>query len=130
MATEFSADAQFNSLQVKSSEKPQLTEKFVVRFPPDLRRKIHQVANRCMRSVNKEILVRLEHSLMLFPSVPVFIENENEQQLMEKHSEFLEQASPESELVLNQKLKEVMSGLNFKQKASLLRFLQSLNTLS
>ncbi len=110
----------------KPSKKLLLTEKFVVRFPPDLRLKIHQVANRCKRSVNKEINARLEHSIIYFPSVPVFPERELLISGVEKGLELFEQATPELEVMLNHKLKQVLAELDFKQKASLLRFLQSI----
>lgn len=103
-----------------------LTEKFVVRFPPELRHKIHQVANRCKRSVNKEILARLEHSLMYFPTVPSYLNNEFVRSDIEKSVDIIAEPSPEAEVIVNHKLKEVLSSLDFKQKVSLLRFLLSI----
>lgn len=103
-----------------------LTEKFVVRFPPELRHKIHQVANRCKRSVNKEILARLEHSVIYFPTVPSYLNNEFVRSDIEKSVDFITEPSPEAEIIVTHKLKEVLGVLDFNQKVSLLRFLQNI----
>ena len=110
----------------KPSKKLLLTEKFVVRFPPEMRLKIHQFANRCKRSVNKEILVRLEHSMTYFPTVPILQDKELSLVGAEKSMELFDIESPEIEVMLNHKLKQVLSELDFRQKVNLLRFLQSL----
>ncbi len=44
-------------------------EKFVVRFPEGMRSQIHKAANREGRSMNKEIIARLEHSLVNFETI-------------------------------------------------------------
>ena len=108
---------------------PLLTEKFVVRFPPLMRHEIHVVANRCKRSMNKEILARLEHSLLNFPTVPSAFSESGAKQNLEKQSQLLDHASPEAEVMLNFKLKEMLGKLGFNQKVCLLRLLQSVESL-
>lgn len=44
------------------------TEKFVVRFPNGMRTDIFHAATRCHRSMNAEIIARLQHSLSNWPA--------------------------------------------------------------
>jgi hypothetical protein len=112
-----------------NKRKPRLTEKFVVRFPPLMRKEIHSVANRCKRSVNKEILARLEHSLVNFPTVPTAFNDNGAQLKIEQQAQILEHSSPEAEVILNFKLREMLGKLSFKQKVCFLKLLQSLQAV-
>jgi Arc-like DNA binding domain len=44
-------------------------ERFVVRFPPSLRRRIDEAARFYRRSINAEIIMRLDHSLNGLPNL-------------------------------------------------------------
>ena len=46
-----------------------LTDKFVVRFPKGMRDRIAEAAKFYRRSMNSEILMRLEHSLNTLPNI-------------------------------------------------------------
>lgn len=103
-----------------------LVDKFVVRFPPGMRHQIHKVANRCKRSMNKEILARLEHSLAHFPSVP----GTSKKELLETENidlrDIIEHESPESEIIINHRLRHKLGELSFSKRAALLKFLNTL----
>ena len=103
-----------------------LVDKFVVRFPPGMRHQIHSVANRCKRSMNKEILARLEHSLVHFPTVP----STTKKELLESEhfdaEEIVEYESPEAEIIINHRLRHKLGELSFSKRAALLKFLNTL----
>ena len=47
----------------------QTWERFVLRFPPPLRRRVDEAAKYYRRSVNAEIIMRLDHSLNGIPKL-------------------------------------------------------------
>jgi len=47
------------------------TDKFVVRFPRSLRRRVEEVARFYRRSINSEIILRLDHSLNGLPNLAI-----------------------------------------------------------
>jgi hypothetical protein len=47
----------------------ELTERFVVRFPPWLRKRVEESAKFYRRSINSEIILRLDHSLNGLPNL-------------------------------------------------------------
>lgn len=70
-------------------------DKFVVRLPEGMRDRIAEVAKQHHRSMNSEIIARLEHSLLDLPSLP---EQPSRQALNEQRLEDLNH--PERELLL------------------------------
>lgn len=70
-------------------------DKFVVRLPEGMRDRIAEVAKQHHRSMNSEIIARLEHSLLDLPSLP---EYPSRQTLGEQRVEELNQ--PERELLM------------------------------
>jgi hypothetical protein len=47
----------------------ELTERFVVRFPRRLRQRVEESARFYRRSINSEIILRLDHSLRALPDM-------------------------------------------------------------
>ena len=70
-------------------------DKFVVRLPEGMRDRIAEVAKQHHRSMNSEIIARLEHSLLDLPTLPDF---PSRQTLNDQRVEELNQ--PERELLL------------------------------
>jgi len=70
-------------------------DKFVVRLPEGMRDRIAEVAKQHHRSMNSEIIARLEHSLLDLPTLPDF---PSRQTLSDQRVEELNQ--PERELLL------------------------------
>lgn len=70
-------------------------DKFVVRLPEGMRDRIAEVAKQHHRSMNSEIIARLEHSLLDLPSLP---EHPSRQTLDEQRLEDLNH--PEREMLL------------------------------
>lgn len=70
-------------------------DKFVVRLPEGMRDRIAEVAKQHHRSMNSEIIARLEHSLLDLPTLPDF---PSRQTLNEQRVDELNQ--PERELLL------------------------------
>lgn len=70
-------------------------DKFVVRLPEGMRDRIADVAKQHHRSMNSEIIARLEHSLLDLPTLPDF---PSRQTLGDQRVEELNQ--PERELLL------------------------------
>ncbi|NLY59658.1 MAG: Arc family DNA-binding protein [Gammaproteobacteria bacterium] len=70
-------------------------DKFVVRLPEGMRDRIAEVAKQHHRSMNSEIIARLEHSLLDLPTLPDF---PSRQSLKDQPVEELNQ--PERELLL------------------------------
>src|SRR5690606_19330642 len=70
-------------------------DKFVVRLPEGMRDRIAEVAKQHHRSMNSEIIARLEHSLLDLPSLP---EYPSRQALNDQQIDALNQ--PERELLL------------------------------
>ncbi len=48
-----------------------LTDKFVVRFPSGMRARVAEAAKFYRRSMNSEILMRIEHSLNTLPNIEI-----------------------------------------------------------
>ncbi|MEH6564858.1 MAG: Arc family DNA-binding protein [Halopseudomonas sp.] len=72
-------------------------DKFVVRLPQGMRDRIAEVAKQHHRSMNSEIIARLEHSLLDLPTLPE--QNQPSRQLLnEQQLEGL--SSPEQELLV------------------------------
>lgn len=70
-------------------------DKFVVRLPEGMRDRIAEVAKQHHRSMNSEIIARLEHSLVDLPSLP---EQLSRQSLDAQHLDDLNH--PERELLI------------------------------
>lgn len=70
-------------------------DKFVVRLPEGMRDRIAEVAKQHHRSMNSEIIARLEHSMLDLPSLP---EQPSRQTLNELQMEDLNH--PEREMLL------------------------------
>lgn len=70
-------------------------DKFVVRLPEGMRDRIADVAKQHHRSMNSEIIARLEHSLVDLPSLP---EQLSRQSLDQQHLDDLNH--PERELLI------------------------------
>ncbi|MBL4833758.1 MAG: Arc family DNA-binding protein [Pseudomonas sp.] len=70
-------------------------DKFVVRLPDGMREHIAEVARQHHRSMNSEIIARLEHSLLDLPTLP---DQPSRQMLNEKQMEGL--SHPERELLI------------------------------
>jgi plasmid stability protein len=70
-------------------------DKFVVRLPDGMREHIAVVARQHHRSMNSEIIARLEHSLLDLPTLP---EQPSQQMLNDKQLDAL--SSPERDLLL------------------------------
>lgn len=81
-----------NALQNYTSR---TADKFVVRLPEGMRDRIAEVAKQHHRSMNSEIIARLEHSLLDLPTLPDFPSRQN---LSDQRVEELNQ--PERELLL------------------------------
>jgi hypothetical protein len=104
----------------------QMVEKFVVRFPQGMRSQIHQVANRARRSMNKEIVARLEHSLAHFLTVPGngAVPTQNNQNTVA--SEIVDMSDDDkayAEVILTNKLRQKIALLSYERKRALLKFL-------
>ncbi|WP_150303551.1 Arc family DNA-binding protein [Pseudomonas saliphila] len=70
-------------------------DKFVVRLPQGMRDRIAEVAKQHHRSMNSEIIARLEHSLLDLPTLP---EQPSRQVLNDQQLESL--SHPEQELLV------------------------------
>lgn len=70
-------------------------DKFVVRLPQGMRDRIAEVAKQHHRSMNSEIIARLEHSLLDLPSLP---EHPSRQTLNDQQLDAL--SHPEQELLV------------------------------
>lgn len=70
-------------------------DKFVVRLPDGMREHIAEVARQHHRSMNSEIIARLEHSLLDLPTLP---DQPSRQMLNDKQLDSL--SHPERELLL------------------------------
>ncbi|WP_373186047.1 Arc family DNA-binding protein [Halopseudomonas sp.] len=70
-------------------------DKFVVRLPDGMREHIAEVARQHHRSMNSEIIARLEHSLLDLPTLPA---QPSRQMLNDKQMDNL--SHPERELLL------------------------------
>lgn len=114
----------------KESKKPLLTdtftEKFVLRLPQGMRAKIHQAANYGRRSMNKEMVARLEHSLANFETVSGEISELvpiNKNVLDLANSDVDENDKAYTEVLLNNKLRQKIAELSYERKCALLKFL-------
>lgn len=123
-------------LPVKNISSDALVEKFVLRLPLGMRAKIHHAANRGRRSMNKEMIARLEHSLANFETVPCEVS-----ELAVSHNNIVELDSDGSvtsietidstadndkayaEVLLNNKLRQKIAELSYERKRALLKFL-------
>ncbi len=95
-----------------------LKHKFVLRLSEKMRADIHRVANLSRRSMNKEINARLEHSLSFYPSVPTVLK-------MPEVKHLDSSATPETQWIVNQALKEKLGKLTVEHKTVLLKFLNT-----
>ena len=106
-------------------------EKFVIRFPKGMRSAIQNVSFKTRRSMNKEIIARLEHSLANFRNVPGEITVSNEglakeaQQVGENGKSQLvsDQDQLLKDAIIDIKLKEKIETLNAERKMALLKLL-------
>jgi len=104
----------------------QMPEKFVVRFPQGMRSEIHKVANRARRSMNKEIVARLEHSLANFLTVPgngaVPIQH-NQNTVASEIINLNDDDKAYAEVILTNKLRQKIALLSYERKRALLNLL-------
>jgi hypothetical protein len=105
-------------------------EKFVIRLPYGMRSKIQSVATKARRSMNKEMIARLEHSLANFSNVP--LENvSGKDRLLDgsKESEYVQnnfvnnQDQLLHDAIIDIKLKEKITALTSDKKIALIRIL-------
>jgi len=71
----------------------QTADKFIIRFPQGMRKQISEVAKRTRRSMNSEIICRLEHSLVSV--VDPVAEYEMRQMLTQLHGPESQPLNPE-----------------------------------
>ena len=105
-----------------------IVEKFVVRFPKGMRNRVHQVSNRARRSMNKEIVARLEHSLANFLTVPGEIpepvNGQSEDMFLEPELSTLdEHEKAYTELLLAEQIQRKVATLSFERKLALFKLL-------
>lgn len=112
--------------------KPEPCEKFVIRFPKGMRTRVHMVANQNRRSMNKEIIARLEHSLQHFKQTPTFADikfNTEEQQEValllqaEDKREIDSEVDITLDVLLNLKLQRKLVNLSFDKRRAILEIL-------
>ncbi len=105
--------------------------KFLIRFPIETREQVHISANRSRRSINKEITIRLEHSLKYFPSLnhdsfPVESPRESTQNLYGNFYQSHEQSDIDSlKQRLIHRLKNKIKGMSRDQILILIQLLDS-----
>ena len=113
-------------------QKAEPCEKFVIRFPKGMRTRVHIVANQNRRSMNKEIIARLEHSLQNFKQTPASVDikfNTEEQQEVELVLQAAGKGESGAEVdvtldvLLNLKLQRKLASLSFEKRRVLLEIL-------
>jgi len=105
-------------------------EKFVIRFPKGMRAKVHVVANQNRRSMNKEIIARLEHSLGTFDRTPASAdvrfgaeEQQEIEQILKAEDNIKTEADITLDALLSFKLQRKIMSLSFDKKRALLAIL-------